>query len=249
MKTLFNVQHFKQLLKWLGELSSWRSCLLWLSLLRSAVRRSLLNPATVSKAVQIGLRAISRTWKVNHRFIIAVVFMLVLAPVAGIIYHAFDRKAVMVLFEGQHFYDAYGVRWDQWYHKNLFFFFMVQGPHIAQTLFFIGIFFLFPENSRRAYFLIIPLAISISKILWLCMVNSNDEFYATPGFYYMIVAAAVAWLLLSTFNYLVHRKYHWFDALCTRVITLAKDKSLDPELRNQYLEQEAEKLRVFNQQY
>lgn len=202
--------------------------------------------------MQTGLRAISRTLNVNHRFIIAVVFMLLLAPAAGFIYHVFDRKVVMVLFEGQHFYDAYGERWDFWYHKNLFFFFMVQGPHFAQTLFFIGIFFLFPENSRRAYFLIIPLATAISKMIWLCVVNSNDEFYATPGFYYVVVGAAVAWLLLFTFNYLTHRKYHVFDALCARVLHIIqarKGKLIDEETADRLLEQEAAKLRTFNQQY
>lgn len=228
----------------------------WLSLsaLLSSplVRRNRSRLATAARAVTTGLLAISKTLRVNQRLYVAVILMLVLAPIVSVSYQLFDRHAVVVLYPGQHFYDNHGVRWDFWYHKNYFFFFMAAGPFLTLALFCVGVFFLFPEGSKRAYFLAIPASWSIAKVLWFCTVNSNDEFYQVVPMSLLLISALVVILAFFTFDWLMARKYHGIDGHARRVISIIqarKNNILDSATAERLLELEADKLKTFNKQF
>jgi hypothetical protein len=205
------------------------------------------------QAVLTGLAALAKTKRVNHRLVVALAFMLVVAPFAMALYQLFDQQATIIQYEGQHFYDRHGVRFDFWFYKNYYYLFMTLAPYITVSTVIIGAFFLFPENSMRAYLLVLPLAFLFAKIMWLLTVNSNEDFdRVVPALAFLVAAAQIAIFILFFFDWMVARKYHGFDALCIRVIQIIrarKRKLITEEKADELLEQESLKLQTFNQQF
>lgn len=210
----------------------WPSGFAWRS---SLVRKSRSRSTSVVRAAQAGLAALSRTVNVNHRLVVAVVFMLMLAPAASICYLPFDRSVK-----------------SDWYYVNNFYLLLTLAPFITQACISIGIFFLFPAGSKRSYFLSIPLALAIAKILWLLTVNSNEDYYSIVPTFFLVVAGLIALLTLFTFDWLTARKYHGFDAICHRIehiINARKRKLISEEQADELLAQENHRLKTFHQQY
>lgn len=226
-----------------------RSRSLWQSLAqKSSQYIASVAPAALSR----GLRAVRMARKVNSRLYLALVLMLVAAPLVSICYQLFDQYATIVLYEGQHFFDRNGVRWDFWFYKNYFYLFLSLAPWLTASVFVVGVFFLFPEGSTRAYFLAIPLAYLLAKIGWLITVESDAAFWAIVPKFFFLVAAQIAFLLLFTFDYLMARKFHVFDQICghiAQIINARRRKLITEERADELLEQENIRLRTFNQQY
>jgi hypothetical protein len=243
-----------------SQTSSWYSRLWSRSPLQFPALMSRSKLTSAVQAVLSGLAASSRTLRVNNRLYVALVFMLVAAPLASVCYQllalfseTFERTApALHWYAGQHWFADNGNLVDGWYYKNWFYFFLTLAPFICQSMVSVGLFFLFPEDSKRAYFLVIPLSMSISKILWLITVDSNADYHRIVPSFFVVLAGLIAFLILFTFNWLMARKYHVFDALCARVaqiIQARKSKLIDEETADRLLGQEAEKLKAFNQQF
>lgn len=203
-----------------------------------------------AQAATTGLRALLTARKVNGRLLVALVLMLVAAPALMVSYHIFDQTATLVLYPGQHFYDRHGVRFDFWFYKNYYYLFMTLAPYMAVTVGCLGAFLLFPENSKRRYFIVPLLVYAISKIMWLLTVESNEDYDGIVPAFFLIVAGLIVFLILFTFDYLMARKFHHFDGLCIRMLTLIKNEAgLDEVTRNRALAEVAEDLKAFNKQF
>lgn len=175
----------------------------------------------------------SLTLQANRRIYASILLMLVIAPLTSVAYLLFDRKEIV----------------EGWYYTNLFFFLYVMGPKLSEVFILTGIFILFPADSRRAWVLVIPLGLTASKMLWLSTVSSNEEFHQVVPMFFVVAAALISIVWLFTFNWLMHRQFHQFDALCKRILLIKDATAVPAETRLALMEPEVEKLRDFHKQY
>lgn len=148
-----------------------------------------------------GLDAISKTLDVNRRIYWGLGSMGVVAPLSACVYLLFDRT----------------VEDEAWYHLNYFHFFFLIGPHLFQFFCLIGAFLLFPENSKRAFTLIIPTGYVLAKILWLSSVTSNAEFWAVVPAAFVLTGFLISAVLFLMLNWLTWRQFHGADAYDARL--------------------------------
>lgn len=158
--------------------------------------------------------------------------MLVVAPVTSAVYHLFD----------------YRIADQSWFYLNYYFLFFSLCPHLSMVAIYTGLFFLFPRHSKRAYFIAVPLTLTIAKILWLITVTTNAEFHQVVplDFYAIGLVMAALWLFAS--NYLADLRYHKFDGIVARILGLAR-LDMDPMKKAELLEEQIHKLRDFHRQY
>lgn len=194
---------------------------------------SIIKPLkTAVSQVARAFRATSNTLRVNHRLYLAIVFMLVLAPLANVGYQLFDPS----------------VRGSFLYYENAYYLLFILSPWMSLVLFCSGIFLLFPAGSRRAWFIAIPLISAFFKIIWLTTVSSNAEFHQVVPLYFLLPAASVAFVWLFLLDWLMARKYHGIDALVARMDGLFQT-NMDPKDKLQYLRKTWIELKNFNKQF
>lgn len=187
--------------------------------------RQSLVPA--SRECLAGLRALNHSIDSNFRIFIAVGFMLVAAPLSGVAYQLFPQQPIN----------------EDWFYLNAHYFLLAIGPHIQMILLLTGVFFLMPI-SRRMWFVALPLAIPISKLLWLITVTSNIEYQSFVPWSFVLIGFLFALIWLFTFHWLTHRKYHEFDAICARIEGLIKLPNLDDHTKVELLEKQFNDLRI-----
>jgi hypothetical protein len=148
------------------------------------------------------------------------------------------------------------------------------GPELFLLFTLSGIFFLFPTNSRRAYFLVIPMGQTLAKLFIFITATSNNEIHAIVPVRLIIEKAklrscgGVKVELLSTqsaistysiffmavcmapilfsFNYLMDRQFHKLDGIKARIDGL---RSLMKSEYSALMESEQKKLKDFQTKY
>jgi len=167
------------------------SARLQLCMLVSRMTRSLLSSKTAAlRGVETILVNSSNTLKVNLRLNLAIAFMLVIAPLVNVSYRVFDHTQVV----------------DGWYYTNYHDLFYVLCPWLALILFSTGIFLLFPQGSKRAWLLVLPVMAAVSKCLWLIQITSNEEFHQTVPIYFLLPALSIAFIWIFLIDWLMARK-------------------------------------------
>lgn len=169
----------------------------------SSQQKSQSLPGRVLHAIRgflAGLRAISRTLEGNLRIYLGLWLMLVVAPISGVVYQFMPTAKDFTWF----------------YHSWYTFFYMI-GPELFLLFTLIGIFFLFPSNSRRAYFLAIPLGQTLAQLFTLVVAQSNNDIHATVPLRLVVEMTVCALPVLFLFNYLMDRQYHKLDGIKARI--------------------------------
>lgn len=162
----------------------------WLSRLSFTSISAVIRGVVAGPAVKAAWLALTRATS-NNRTYAALLLILVFAPLSGVAYLLFDQT----------------VKETDWYYRNYFYLFYMLSPHIHMTLTLTGVFLLFPE-SRKGFFLIVPITYHVAKIMWLPTVTTNQELNSwIPGaFWLTAILTAAVWLFL--FNYLMSLHYH-----------------------------------------
>jgi hypothetical protein len=133
--------------------------------------------------------------KTNARIIIGVGLVLWLAPVADTFYTYMDKSDM--------------VPKDVWYYRSYFYLFLCLGPYIKTVIITIGLYFLFiPNETKKSYLLIAPLAPTIGKILWLIQVTNNEEYHSVLPWMFILYGAFTALFVMLIINYLTWRHNH-----------------------------------------
>ena len=164
--------------------------------------------AHAHKALHAGLVALQLALlaQINRRVYVGLFLMGVIAPVSACFYMLFDRVAFV----------------EGWYHVNYFHLFFLLGPHLFITSCLAGAFLLFPEGSKRAYMLSIPMGYNVAKIIWLIMATSNQDFWAVVPSSILLIGILISTVLFFTLDWLAKRKFHREDAYKARMDNLVK---------------------------
>lgn len=131
----------------------------------------------------------------NKRVLLGLGLILVVAPLSGVTYQLFDVTRVDYT----------------WYHRTWFDFFNVLCPSFTICFCLIGASLMFPQDSMKSYFLLPPLTLYVTKIIWLSMVTTNDEFnnfLPLAPYYFFMTGAIIGFILLFTFNWLTSLHFH-----------------------------------------
>ena len=184
------------------------------------------------RAVLTGLVALEQALRLQQRVRLALIILMVAAPLSSVAYLLFD--------ETPHDLTRYYV--------NDHYLFYVLCPRIYELLNFIGIFLLFPEGKKRAYFIALPFGLTLAKIIWLCQVSTDAEFHQIVPSYFIVAATLLGTVILFTINWLTHSLYHRFDAHIARIIGLMKI-NIDPLQKQAMIEKELTELKNFHHQY
>lgn len=180
---------------------------LWLSSLLRGYMWLLAAMYSALQDLRLGLHALAGSLS-NRRIYLGLILMLVVAPLFGVGYQLFDLRSGI---------DRIGQP-GAWYYINNFYLFFELCPHIALVTILTGIFFLFPENSRRAYFLIIPAGYHLAKILWLLTVDSNEDFYRIVPSSFLVIGSLFAFVHFLTFNWLMSLHFHKREGVIARIL-------------------------------
>lgn len=156
-------------------------------------RKNLLKVATAAgRDVLHGLHALAISAVINKRILLGLGVVGVVTPLSACMYMLFDQT----------------VQVQNWYHVNNFYLFMLLGPYLAGTFLTMGVFFLFPRESKRAYILIAPLSYLIGKILWLYLTTSNAQYWSVPHWSFFAIGACISVVLLISLDWLTWRFFH-----------------------------------------
>lgn len=184
-------------------------------------------------AALAGLHAVDT----NRRIYLGLFLILVVAPLSGATYQLFDITAV----------DR------SWYFRTYFDFFLVLCPNICLCFSFVGASLLFPQDSHKAYFLLPPLTLYVTKILWLCIVvKSNDEFngfWQIIPYYFFITGGIVAFTLIYTFNFLMTLHFHKREGHIARIIGIIQAPGIAPAKQVEIARKEIARLQEFKSKY
>lgn len=161
----------------------------FLRLLRSLRSGFTSFSAPVRRAVASGLAASFKA-SANNRTYLALLLMLVAAPLSGVAYQLFDSTAVV----------------EGWYYKNYFYLLFVLSPHLHMVIALVGVFLLF--NNDRGYFVAIPAGYHVAQIMWLITVEKNADLHSVVPGAFLLVAMLATVVGLFTFNYLMGLHYH-----------------------------------------
>jgi hypothetical protein len=214
MKTRHFLIVHNQLTKPLCEKLNLLFSLFWLRVLGQymPVRTMLshLVHARVLREVTAGLSALKNSVTANNRVFVGLGLMGVVSPLSACFYMLFDR----------------GAEFPGWYHVNYFHLFFLLGPHLFELFCLMGAFLLFPQGSKRAYVLIIPIGYIIAKIIWLILANSNQDFWAIVPMSIVLIGMLIGAVLLLMIDWFAHYKFHGIDSFNARFETLANGADL-----------------------
>lgn len=192
--------------------------------------------AHVGKEVLAGLNALllSILSQINRRIFVGLGMMGVVAPLSGCMYLIFDRGDYV----------------QNWYHVNYFHLFLILGPSLFVLSCLVGVWFMFPYRSARAYSLAIPGGFTIGKILWLIQCTSNADFYSIVPSSFILIGALVSMFLFTASDWLVHNVFHRQDAFERRIGTLYNGLNvLDGETFKTAFKKYVEEKKAFNKQF
>jgi hypothetical protein len=130
--------------------------------------------------------------QVNRRIFVGLVLIGVVAPVAGSIYTLFSHQTVS----------------EDWFYLNWFNLFLVLGPPLKNVFFAWGVFYLFPEGSKRAWIIALPMGEEIGKILWLLSITNNEQFWSIAPWHVYVTGICLAVFLLVISEFLTFRFHH-----------------------------------------
>lgn len=176
-----------------------------------------------------GLSAINKTLEANIRIYLGLWIILVVAPVSSVAYQFMPTAKDF-----------------SWYYHSWFTFFYMIGLELFLLFTLIGIFLLFPANSRRAYFLIIPMGQTLAKLFILITATSNNDIHAIVPVRLIIEMAVCSAPILFSFNYLMDRQFHKLDGIKARI------DGLGNLMKSEYsalMESEQKKLKDFQTKY
>jgi hypothetical protein len=106
---------------------------------------------------------------------------------------------------------------DGWYYVNYFHLFLTIGPSLFVFFLLTGAFLLFPDGCKRAYALVVPTGYTISKILWLLTVTSNEQFWQMPTGSFLFAGVLISFTLFIMLDWLAHNKFHGLDSFDARL--------------------------------
>jgi hypothetical protein len=148
--------------------------------------------ALVAPGLTAGLRALVASIGANNRIYWGLVLMGVVSPLSACVYMLFSRTEVI----------------DGWYYVNYFHLFLTIGPSLFVFFLLTGAFLLFPDGCKRAYALVVPTGYTISKILWLLTVTSNEQFWQMPTGSFLFAGVLISFTLFIMLDWLAHNKFH-----------------------------------------
>lgn len=190
----------------------------------------------VLREARAGLVAINLTLSSNKRIFLGVILLLVVAPLSGVLYQLFDDS----------------VEDEKWFYLNYYQLFFQLGPYFCICLCLLGATLFLPQDSVRAYFFLPPLGFYIAKILWLCMVRSNEEFaqfLTIVPYYFLFTSFLVGWVLIFTFNWLTSLHFHKIEGTKARIIGIIDAPGITAEDKVRIAQDEIQKLRAFQANY
>lgn len=151
------------------------------------------------------------------------IIMLVVAPLTGVAYQLFDRS----------------VKVEGWYYVNYYYLFFVLTPHLTLLTVLTGVFLLFPQDSKRAFFLIIPAGWHMAKIFWILTIGSNEDFYRLVPSSFFVLGGLAATVWLFTFNWMMSLHFHKRAGHLARAEGILQAPGVDP----------ADKVRIATQEF
>lgn len=173
----------------------------WLRVLGRSMRAQMNRWSRQYVHAELGVRAglvallLALTTRINRRILLGLGLMGVVAPASACIYMLFDRTAFT----------------QGWYLVNYFHLFLTIAPYLFIMACLIGVWFLFPQGSKRAYALTVPSGYTLGKILWLLQCTSNDDFYSVVPLSFIGLGALLSVFFFVAFDWLVHNKFHGED--------------------------------------
>jgi hypothetical protein len=206
MKTITHNQHLKEECENTGSYSFSLADLRPSSELDRFSQRRVLTPKQNAKKILKNLKSAKLLSaltdqvaaigiKTNVRIILGLGLVLCLAPIADTFYTFLDRN------------DR--VAQEVWYYEAYFYLFLCLGPYIKIVVITIGLYFIFvPNETKKIYLLIAPLAPTIGKIIWLCQVSNNEEYHRVLPWMYMVYGVFAVLAVLLIINYLTWRHHH-----------------------------------------
>jgi hypothetical protein len=165
----------------------------------------------VYRASVASLTALILSLETNKRIYVAVTLMLLIAPLSSISYLLFDSASV----------DT------SWYYQSYYNLFYVISPRLFEILTCTGVYLLFAEGSKRAWFLLIPIGLSLAKILWLITVSSNEEFHQVVPVFFLVLAGLISAVWLFTFDWMMHLHFHWRQSKISRAEGILMSEAFD----------------------
>lgn len=148
-----------------------------------------------------GLSALALSATANKRLYVGLVLIGILAPLSGCMYLLFDRE----------------VKEADWYYVNNFYLFLVLGPSIKDLFIAIGVYHLFPNKSKRAFLLSLPMGFAVGKIIWLVSVSSNEQFYEILPYHIIFIGVLISAVLLFSVEWFAWRSEHRVRAFDKRL--------------------------------
>lgn len=151
----------------------------------------------------------------NNRTYLALILLLVVAPLSEVAYMLFDKSApIITWYPGQHWITYEGVRVEGWYYMNFWALFYQLGPHIQDVVILTAAFFLMPETDKdgkpddRRWLLVFAAGYPFAKILWAIQIGSDAEIHQIIPGSFLLVGLLIGFFWLFSFNYLVSLYYH-----------------------------------------
>jgi hypothetical protein len=212
----------------------------WLSGLRLPGGFILLNHfrnlVAAGKVVATGLHAVVLSTVANKRLYVGFGFMGIVAPLAGCMHLLFNKTVIDV----------------EWYHLNNFYLLLLLGPFITGVFICIGVYHLFPNGSKRAYALALPMGYLIGKIIWLYQIESNEEFEQITPLNVVLVGVLISVIIFFLSEWLAWRWAHRtraFDARLDSLDNIVDEESIsDAKFRSMFRQVYKEK-KAFPKQF
>lgn len=171
----------------------------------SSVHAYLVGVVTNSKAITTSF----------PRFIIGLIFVVVLSPIADTFYTRFDFNARLSP--------------DVWYYESWHWFFLSIGPYIKGIFSAIGLYLCLVHKRNVISISIVSYAIvfNVGKIIWLCQVTNHEEFKQLPsGLFLLTYGLATSVFLVLILDQLTFWLNHRVEAVKRRLkgLRLIADK-------------------------
>lgn len=160
-----------------------------------------------SLAAVTGLRVATS----NYRLYVGVWLIAVVSPLASVSYQLFDRT----VFEATEYYG------------NAYYYLFAIGPHISLLISLTGLFYLFPQFSKRKFFLAIPATYHLSKIIWLSMVDNNADFHRMLPLSIVLLGLTASLVWFCTADYLMGLQFHKQDGIMARIEGVLNSPGID----------------------
>jgi hypothetical protein len=134
-------------------------------------------------------------------------------------------------------------------------------PYLWFLVILVGISFLIPptggtvkvfKRSAKVQFnrmMAVPLGICIAKIIWLCLIKSNEDFWSVPNWLYFTVGICIAYFFYRLLEYFAWRKFHAFDGIVASLEGLYKTEGIDSDVRKKLADPLWKDLREFHSKY